>query len=52
MAKDLTCPVCEADIPLEGDETQGDLILCSYCNMTFKIVKKKDGLTLIEDFEE
>lgn len=52
MVKELTCPICEADIPLDGDETSGDLILCSYCNMTFKMEKKVDDWALVEDFEE
>lgn len=52
MAKDLVCPICDADIPLDGDERVGDLILCSYCNVTFKIIKKKDKWVLVEDFEE
>jgi len=30
MAIELTCPICDADIPLDGDEKSGDLVLCSY----------------------
>jgi len=52
MIKDLTCPVCDADIPLDGDETSGDLVVCSYCGMSFKMLKKMDDWTLVEDFEE
>jgi hypothetical protein len=52
MIKDVTCPICDADIPLDGDETSGDLVLCSYCKMTFKMLKKMDDWTLVEDFEE
>jgi len=52
MATELECPVCEADIPLDGDEQTGDLILCSYCKNTFKMVKAKDKWVLNEDFEE
>jgi hypothetical protein len=52
MAKELTCPICDADIPLDGDETSGDLVLCSYCNMTFKMLKTMEDWTLTEDFEE
>jgi hypothetical protein len=48
----LECPICEADIPLDGDEKSGDLVLCSYCNVTFKILRKKDKWILVEDFEE
>ncbi len=52
MIKDMVCPVCDADIPMEGDEKPGDLILCSYCKVTFKLLKRKDKWVLVEDFEE
>lgn len=52
MPTEVTCPICEADIPLDGDEKSGDLILCSYCKMTFKMVKTMDDWALVEDFEE
>jgi len=52
MIKDLTCPICDADIPLDGNETSGDLVVCSYCSMTFKMLKKMEDWTLVEDFEE
>ena len=52
MADTLECPICEADIPLDGDEKSGDLVLCSYCSVTFKILRKKENWILVEDFEE
>jgi hypothetical protein len=52
MVTSLECPICEADIPLDGDENSGDLILCSYCKVTFKVLRKKDKWILVEDFEE
>jgi hypothetical protein len=52
MATDLQCPVCDADIPLEGDEKTGDLLLCSFCKVTFKMVKSKDKWILEDEFEE
>ena len=52
MATETVCPICDADIPLDGDEDSGDLILCSYCNVTFKMLRKKDKWVLVEDFEE
>ena len=52
MTEDLECPICDADIPLEGNEKSGDLVLCSYCKMTFKILRKKEKWILVEDFEE
>ncbi len=52
MAIDLTCPFCEADIPLDGDEESGDLVMCSYCKMSLKMLKTKDKWLLVDDFEE
>lgn len=51
MATDMECPVCDANIPLDGDEKTGDLVLCSFCKVTFKLVKKKDRLVLVEEYE-
>lgn len=52
MTADLQCPICEADILLDGDEKTGDLVLCSYCKTTFKMVKIRDKWVLDEYFEE
>lgn len=52
MENELECPICDADIPLDGDEKPGDIIFCSYCNMPLKMVKKKDKWALIDDIEE
>jgi len=32
MIKDLTCPICSADLPLAGDEKKGDEVYCTYCS--------------------
>jgi len=52
MSSSLECPICEADIPLDGDEKSGDLVLCSYCHVTFKMLRKKGEWILVEDFDE
>jgi len=52
MAEELICPICEAEIPLDGDEELGDLVMCSYCKMTLKMLKNKDKWILVDDFEE
>ncbi len=52
MAVVLECPICNADIPLDGDEKTGDFVLCSYCKVTFTLIKKKDDWILVEEFEE
>ena len=47
----LTCPMCDADIPVSGDENVGAEIYCSYCQTPLKLSKtKKDELYLREDF--
>jgi len=52
MATDMVCPICDADIPLDGDEKTGDWVLCSYCKVTFRLIRKKDKWVLVEDFED
>ena len=52
MATELECPICDADITLEGNEKTGDFVLCSYCKVTFKLVRTKDKWVLSEDFDE
>lgn len=51
MSTELECPICDADVPLDGDERTGDLVLCSFCKVTFKLLKKKEKLVLVEDYE-
>ncbi len=51
MGEELECPICDADIPL-SDEKPGDLVMCSYCKVTFKLLRKKGDLYLEEDFDE
>jgi len=48
----LTCPMCDADIPVSGDENVGAEIYCSYCQTPLKLRKTKDTekLYLQEDF--
>ncbi len=52
MSTELECPICDADIPLDGSEKAGDLLLCSYCKVTFKLLRKKGNWFLSEDFDE
>ena len=50
---DLTCPICQADVPLAGDEKPGDEIACMYCGAPCRLVGKSDDegeLDLEEDF--
>jgi hypothetical protein len=53
MARDLSCPVCNADLPLAGDEGLGDDVYCTYCGAPCKLTKKRgspDELDVEEDF--
>jgi hypothetical protein len=34
MAKEVICPTCSADLPLGGDELNGDEIYCTVCGAT------------------
>jgi DNA-directed RNA polymerase subunit RPC12/RpoP len=41
---DLSCPVCNADLPLTGDERKGDEIFCTYCGAPCRLmVRPKKG---------
>ncbi|HHL39589.1 MAG TPA: lysine biosynthesis protein LysW [Deltaproteobacteria bacterium] len=47
----LTCPTCDVEIPLDGDERVGQQIYCPYCQVPLKIKKTKtDEIYLQEDF--
>jgi hypothetical protein len=54
MARDdLSCPVCNAHVPLAGDERVGDDVYCAYCKAPCKLKKSAtdpDELDLEEDF--
>ena len=50
--QELTCPICQADMPLGGDEKPGDEFFCSCCGAPGIIAKKEksDDLEVEEDF--
>ncbi|MCP5057595.1 MAG: lysine biosynthesis protein LysW [bacterium] len=52
MAKDLECPICNADIPLAGDEKKGEEIFCAYCRAPLIVQQGADDdeLLLEEDY--
>jgi len=50
--RDLTCPVCQADIPLGGDERPGDEIFCAYCSAPCRIAKSGDDESELEAEED
>jgi predicted amidophosphoribosyltransferase len=40
--RDLSCPICQADLPLDGDEKPGDEVICSYCGAPSRITGRPD----------
>jgi hypothetical protein len=53
MTKDLSCPICSADLPLAGDERKGDEVFCTFCGAPFRISKiatDDEEISLEEDF--
>ena len=32
--KEVVCPICDADIPLAGDEKKGEDVFCTVCGAT------------------
>ncbi len=49
---ELECPMCDAEIPMSGEEKPGMELSCSYCDTPLKLKKKRedDSLYLQEDF--
>ncbi len=48
----LNCPMCDAEVPLVGDEDIGEQIYCPYCQSPLVLKKKKadEDIYLEEDF--
>jgi DNA-directed RNA polymerase subunit RPC12/RpoP len=42
MAREATCPVCNANIPINDDDRVGNFVYCSYCNTQLLVKKDKD----------
>jgi hypothetical protein len=50
---DIECPICNADVPLTGDEKKGDEVFCTYCGAPLKLAgsgEEFDEAELEEDF--
>jgi len=49
---ETTCPICNADIPLAGDEKPGEEVFCGSCGAPCKLKGGADDedLTAEEDF--
>lgn len=47
----LTCPTCDAEVPLSGDEKVGEQTFCPYCHTPLALRKTKtDEYYLEEDY--
>jgi DNA-directed RNA polymerase subunit RPC12/RpoP len=42
MQRELSCPICDADLPLAGDEKVGDSVYCTYCGAP-SVLKGRPG---------
>ncbi|NOY87752.1 MAG: hypothetical protein GXP52_10725 [Deltaproteobacteria bacterium] len=49
--KDIPCPVCRADVPLDGTERNGQTVFCAFCLCPLKVIRRSpdDPITLVED---
>ena len=53
MRAELSCPICNADVPMSGDEQKGDEVFCTYCGAPLTLRDSKhdpEELELEEDF--
>jgi DNA-directed RNA polymerase subunit RPC12/RpoP len=51
MAREATCPVCNANIPLEQDDRPGDYVYCSYCGARLRVGAEKEPESTDRDKE-
>ena len=52
MDSEITCPICNADDPLAGDERRGEEVFCSVCCAPLKLKGDygDEDLEVEEDF--
>lgn len=47
----LSCPMCDAEVPITGEEKIGEEVFCPFCSTPLKLKKTKtDELFLEENF--
>lgn len=49
MTRDLACPICDAEVPLTGDERHGDELSCGYCRAPLKVCGDDEERELVDD---
>ncbi len=48
---EVTCPVCDADIPVAGDEKAGEEVFCAFCRAPLTVrLGQNDELELEDDY--
>ncbi len=51
MRREPTCPICNADVPMSGEEKAGDEIHCAFCQTPLKVQgSSEEDMDLEEDF--
>lgn len=52
MPADKSCPICNADLPLHGDELKGEEVFCLYCGAPCRLTANADDAAceVEEDF--
>lgn len=50
--RELSCPVCNADFPLSGEEPAGEEVYCTYCGAPCRLTKaaSDEDCEVEEDF--
>ena len=48
---EAVCPICSADVPLDGDEKTGQTIYCAYCSSSLRVARSisDDTVNLLDD---
>jgi|GEM_PF-1090090 len=52
MARETTCPVCQAYVPLNDDDRVGDYVYCSCCGAPLLIKKEAEDKKEVEVEED
>jgi len=39
---ELSCPICNADVPMNGDEQRGDEVFCTYCGSPLTLKNSRE----------
>jgi hypothetical protein len=53
MRSELSCPICNADVPMTGDEKPGEEVFCTYCKAPLTLKGSEEDsseMELEEDF--